>query len=99
MKTFSHENYEKNLAAFLARASNPKKPYYGGDEYLCCAHCGKYVKTPRLFVYIVYGGTFEPAPLEEVDGHIGHWPVGSDCAKKLKSLGVPVYQGRTTTLA
>lgn len=87
-KAFGHAdggnpNYEKNLG----RAKS--------DQTDCCSFCGKAAGFPvKFWGYHEYGSDYDVAPEAPNEtgekGHIGFYPLGSDCARKLKKT-VPVY--------
>jgi hypothetical protein len=90
MKPFSSPNYDRNLAK---------------HDGLGCVCCGKPVKPmagtedPRYEARVVGGGT-EWGTQEQFDGgtvsgDMGIYPVGPDCAKVLRSLGVFVKDNKS----
>lgn len=90
-----------NLAAFSG--SYQKNVATAVDDTCCCILCGKNAGKGGLFVYLTSGGEYstmeEAAEYEKViEGlggcldDLGLYPVGSDCAKKLKLAGVKLYK-------
>lgn len=72
------------------------------DETQCCALCGKKALNQETYVLLSNVGNYitsEEALAFEKDAEarggcsddLGYYPVGSDCAKKLKAAGVPIY--------
>lgn len=60
------------------------------DEGCCCVLCGK--KAFGAPEYVLLSDTSRYVTKEELtDNDLGMFPVGSDCAKKLKKAGIPVY--------
>jgi hypothetical protein len=63
-------------------------------ETECCSFCGKPVRSPRFYGYHYYGSTYHQTPTENGEEEpidaVGFYPIGSDCAKRLRKL-VPVY--------
>jgi len=75
----SHAGYEKNLAR-------------GGSEDQCCMLCGKLTPNPKFWGYSIDGGEFDlEDPRGGYKGHVMFYPLGSECARKIKRL-VPVYK-------
>jgi len=67
----------------------PGKKGYGAGQTECCAYCGKLCLNPRFFAFLTCGGAFEVYE-DGHDGILGFYPLGSDCARRLKKA-VPVY--------
>lgn len=99
MSTRTTVTVPSNLAAF---SYNKTTPDLGGDETTCCVLCGRNAGQGGRFVYLTNLGeytTVEEAAqndkvVEERGGcpdDLGLYPVGSDCAKKLKQAGVTIY--------
>lgn len=64
-----------------------------------CYVCNKDVKKPRYYVEVYNGGrdirkVGEADPNVNDPGYCGCYPVGSDCAKKLRRDGVRVFDER-----
>lgn len=56
----------------------------------CCVLCGKKSLGGKL--YVLLASTCEYVTREELDeDDLGEYPIGSDCAKKLKAAGIPVF--------
>lgn len=56
----------------------------------CCVLCGKKALGRKTYVLLTDMGEYTTREaLTEYD--LGEYPVGSDCAKKLKAAGVTVY--------
>lgn len=84
---------------------NQERARYNGspiDESRCCVLCGK---ASFGTTYVLLSNMGEYITLEESRAHeascekrglnsddLGYYPVGSDCAKTLKSAGIPVYE-------
>lgn len=69
-----------------------------------CYECGKDISSPRYWVELLDGGARlrlkdEQAPDESDGGYMGFYPVGSDCARKLRKRGVMVMDEKETTHA
>jgi hypothetical protein len=63
----------------------------------CCAYCGKLAISGTHFGIFTDGGEWTTA--EEMKDHdLGYYPLGSDCARRLKKV-VPVYGGADTGYA
>lgn len=84
-----YEGYDANIAK-LHRIGFGKKGY-GAGETECCAFCGKLSLNPKYFGFISSSATFYTVEEGESDDYIGFYPLGSDCAKRLKGL-IPVYK-------
>lgn len=82
-KNGGHPNYEANLA---------KTPHQ--DQTAACCFCGKNTGHGRVFAYLLDVGDFakkeDYAHLAD-DTNLGFYPVGSDCARKLKAAGIAIY--------
>lgn len=55
------------------------------DENQCCL-CGKQVGENATFVHYFTNGNITNANDDEVDNSQGCFPVGSECAKKIKKI-------------
>lgn len=83
-----HPSYDANHAKWC----KPSKRYpYGCNTEDACAYCGKPCPTPKYFAALTCGGAFEDAANVK-DGDLGFYPIGSDCASKLKKAA-PIYKG------
>ena len=89
-----HPNYKKN---------SEKQARVGGrliqpDISDCCIFCGKFCGADGKFAAYLLN-TSEISEAEHFAGDDGDnlcfYPLGSDCAKKFKKLGVPVYDNET----
>ncbi len=77
-----HANYDENQG----KARHAGRPVGPED---CCVLCGKKALGGGIFVLLCSVGEYiTEAELAEDD--LGCYPVGSDCAKKLKAAGLPV---------
>jgi hypothetical protein len=89
-----HPGYKANVEA-VGRIPFGRKGY-GACETSCCAFCGRLALGAKFHGYFVFDGEFDEAPEDpEVtlsEAHIGFYPLGSDCARRLKKM-VPVYKG------
>jgi len=74
-----HANYKKNL----------ERTMYA-DPTQCCVYCGKSVGKGRLSVFLNCHNQAVAAD-ETLPDFLGYYPIGSDCAKKAKKEGIPVY--------
>lgn len=92
-----HPSYRKNQEA--ARHNG-----HYVDESGCCVLCGKKAIGGGLFVLLTNVGEYttkeEMAEHEKVvaarggcPDDLGLYPVGGDCARKLKKAGVTIYNG------
>ena len=79
-----HANYKKNSARVKEMVAEP------------CCYCGKGIKhgTAQAFVFLAWD-TEMIAKDSNAPDYLGFHPIGSDCAKKAKSAGVPVYASPT----
>lgn len=94
-----HPNYKTNEARVTGHAK--RHGVEVGAE--ACCYCGKGVKgRPRFTVFLTAVGEMvakdttkatEAELSAEFSDYLGHYPVGPDCAKKLKAAGVTVYDG------
>lgn len=95
LKAFKGANYRKNQEA--ARHNG-----HYVDETCCCVLCGKKAIGGGTFVLLTNVGEYttkeemaEHEKLVEARGgspdDLGLYPVGFDCAKKLKAAGVTIY--------
>lgn len=85
--------------------ANQKKARHNGhyvDQTSCCAYCGKKAIESDLSVLLSNVGEYitkEEADAFEIEcaarggspDDLGYYPVGSDCARKLRAAGIPVY--------
>jgi hypothetical protein len=80
MEPFGHKNFDKN------------KDTVGPDE-TPCGYCGKGCKKPwKDAVRVRTDRKFAARDEEIPEGYDqGCWPVGPDCARKLRAAGVPVF--------
>ncbi len=87
LSPFSGPNYHKNTE----KCGSAETP---------CAFCGRAVKneSSSFSVRVVDGGAgfgtagqFAGTEAVGEAGDMGYWPVGSDCAKRLKAAGVYVH--------
>lgn len=62
------------------------------DESCCCVLCGKYLPNKKPAFVLLSNETKYVTEAELTDHDLGTFPVGSDCAKKLKKAGVSIYQ-------
>jgi len=103
LKAFTgNPNYRKNQEA--ARHNSVRDNYVVGryaSETECCALCGKKALGSQ---HVLLTNVGEYTTIEEMDENdkavearggcpddLGYYPVGSDCAKKLKAAGVMIY--------
>lgn len=88
----SHPKYRENMTKAMGTTKSGLR--FNADATLCCCYCGRYTGTGRLYVYLL--STSEFSESEHFKGDDGDnlcmYPVGSDCAKKLKAHGVPLYR-------
>lgn len=87
-----HPDYRANLEK-LGRIGFGRKGY-GACETEACAFCGKYTANPKFHAFMKTGGSFDVFTTDEElmdNAWIGFYPLGSDCAAKLKKH-VPVYK-------
>jgi len=84
--TGGYSNYGANLAKAEAVIKNGAYAY---DQTMCCCYCGKPCRKEKFFAYLTSGEHFEHI-VHGADGILGFYPLGSDCAAKLKKH-VPVY--------
>jgi len=61
------------------------------DASNCCAVCGKKALGGDTFVMLSNVGEYITEAEYNDSDDLGLYPVGSDCAKKLKKAGIPVY--------
>lgn len=88
LRPFSGPRYRQNVDRAVDK---------GYEEGLCCMHCGKLSRTAKLAAYTKFGGEYvkPPETTEEIEqaefeAHIGYFPVGSECAAKLRKAGIHV---------
>lgn len=62
------------------------------DESCCCVLCGKAAFTSGLSVMLSNVGEYITKEEHNDSDDLGYYPVGSDCAKKLKAAGIPIYE-------
>lgn len=85
--TVGHDKYEENLD----KAKHNGIPCSQTD---CCCYCGRKAIGGKTFAFLTNIGQFAVAEdYEDNPGndHLGLYPVGSECAKLLKSHGVVIY--------
>ncbi len=79
-----HPRYEANLE---------RTPY--ADQTHACCYCGKFTgSASATYAYLLSTSEFSELEYFQTVGddcNLGFYPVGSDCAKKLKAAGVPLY--------
>lgn len=83
-----HPNYRANQ-----EAARHKGQYV--CETHCCCYCGKKALNGNIFAYLTNLGEF--ARMEDrpaLNDDLGLYPVGSDCAKRLKKAGVTLYNAQ-----
>lgn len=86
-----------NLVAFMGNPNyrtNQEAARHEGfpvDECDCCVLCGKKAVQSGMYVYLTGRGEYTKAGEGEKNDDLGLYPVGSDCAKKLKKAGVTLY--------
>ncbi len=79
-----HPNYKKNSNA--ARHNG-----FPLDTSHCCVVCGKKAVDTLTYVMLSNVGEYITEAEYNDSDDLGLYPVGSDCAKKLKSAGIPLY--------
>lgn len=90
LKAFGgNPNYRKNQS----QAKSPEG--YLLDESCCCVLCGKAAYTSGLSVMLSNVGLYITPEEHNDSDDLGYYPVGSDCAKKLKAAGIPVYEEKS----
>lgn len=78
-------NYDKN--ANNARDKEGRRL----DRSTCCCVCGKATGDNNLFLYLDGGGdVIEPRDSHNDD--LAFYPIGTDCAKKVKKLGTKIHR-------
>jgi hypothetical protein len=85
-------SYRKNQAKAKSKGGFPL------DESACCVLCGKRAYQSGLSVMLSNVGEYITKEEHNDSDDLGYYPVGSDCAKKLATAGIPVYDndGRRT---
>jgi hypothetical protein len=86
-----HPSYRANQSKAMGRTGDGFRFY--ADATLCCAYCGRYTGNGTLYVFLTCLGEFSESEYHtDAMDFLGMYPVGSDCAKKLKAAGVPIYK-------
>jgi len=80
-----HPSYRENEG----KATHKGQPLC---QTYCCCYCGKKAINAKHYAYLVSGGSFDLATAGDPDYDVGYYPLGSDCATKLKKVGAPVYK-------
>jgi hypothetical protein len=80
-------NYRKNQERAKSKGGHPL------DASSCCVLCGKKAYESGLSVMLSNVGLYITPEEHNDSDDLGYYPVGSDCAKKLKAAGIPVYEG------
>jgi len=81
-----HPSYQTNLER-VGRIGLGRKGY-GAGQTECCAFCGKLAIGASFRAFTLTGASFD-ARSEDPDA-VGFYPLGSDCARRLRRI-VPVY--------
>lgn len=86
-----HQKYRENQDKAMGVTKDGYR--FNADQTCCCAYCGRYTGSGTLFVFLTcYAEMTESELFEDDNDALGMYPVGSDCAKKLKATGVPIYR-------
>jgi hypothetical protein len=85
---FGRENGHPRYRENQERARD--KRGYALDTIDCCVVCGKGTVGGSTFVLLSDVGEYITAAEHRENGDLGEYPVGSDCARKLKAAGVPI---------
>jgi len=80
-----HPNYRENQ-----EGARHKGGYVCATQ--CCCYCGKKAFNAKRYAYLVDGGSFDREEDGDGDHDVGFYPLGSDCAAKLRKVGTPVYK-------
>lgn len=66
---------------------------YPVDDGFCCVFCGKYMPDGHKGTLVLLADGGEIVTLGELtEFDLGVFPIGSDCARKYKAAGIPLYK-------
>lgn len=85
---FDYHGYRRNVER--AEAIPFGKNGYGASDTECCAYCGKYSHSPKFHAFLDCMNEFVESAEVEGGEYLGFYPLGSDCARRLKKI-IPVY--------